>query len=315
MSFSVCISAYKAKFFKECIESVLNQTLPDFELIILNDCSPEPIDVIVKEFSDPRIKYIINEVNVGAIRLVENWNKCLKLAEKEYIVILGDDDRLEPNYLKEFICLIESFPKLDVYHCRSKIIDDDGHDIILTTALPNIESIYDNIWHRITGKRLQYISDFLYRTDTLRNRGGFFNLPLAWGSDDITSFIACGEKGIAHSNRPVFNYRRNRLSISSTGNVIDKLNSYNLYMDWLEEFLKNPPKNIEDRVIYNDLITNFKKYVKTKQMFMLTHDLQENTILKGIKYFSNREKIRFSSKDIMTGVMLSLARKLKGLIR
>lgn len=305
MKFSICIPAYKAKFLRDCIDSILNQSLKNFELIILNDLSPEPVEEIVKSYADVRIRYFKNSKNVGALNLVDNWNKCLEIATGEFIVIMGDDDKLEPNYLEEFENLIVSYPTLDVYHCRSKIIDDNGGDIILTPALPNFESIYDNIWHRITERRLQYISDFLYRTETLRKNGGFYNIPLAWGSDDISSYIACGDKGIAHTNLPVFNYRSNGLSISSTGNIYDKVVAYDIYTKWIDSFLQNPPKDRSDLVIYNDLKRNYIKYLRKKQINMISSQLKKNPLKRGMQFLLNKRKIRLSYKEIFYKIIVN----------
>src|SRR5690606_37460634 len=226
----------------------------DLELIILNDCSTEPIEQIVSGFQDPRIRYFKNEKNVGALNLVDNWNKCLSLCSGEYMVIMGDDDLLEPDYLDEFSGLIESYPGLKVYHCRSKIINDEGDTIMLTPSCPSHESVYDSIWHRLQQYRSNYISDYMYKTQSLQERGGFYFLPLAWGSDDITAFIASAEKGIAHSNMPVFNYRSNRLSITSTGNDLEKMNANLGYASWLKEFLTQKPPYPSDIIVYNYLL-------------------------------------------------------------
>src|SRR5690606_37091863 len=132
--FSVCIPAYKGRFLAECMQSILAQSVGDFELIVLNDCSQEPVTQIVTAVHDSRIRYYENERNVGAVQLTANWNKCLALAQGEYIVMMGDDDRLEPDYLEEFARLIRDYPNLDVYHCRSVIIDDRGEPLQLTPA-------------------------------------------------------------------------------------------------------------------------------------------------------------------------------------
>ena len=50
MKFSIAIPAFKAKYLKECIDSILAQTYKDFELIIVNDASPEDIDSVVKPY-------------------------------------------------------------------------------------------------------------------------------------------------------------------------------------------------------------------------------------------------------------------------
>lgn len=80
VKFSILIPAYKAAYLKECIDSILSQSYPNFELVIVNDDSPENLDAIVKKNKDKRIRYYVNDSNVGALNVVDNWNKCLGLA-------------------------------------------------------------------------------------------------------------------------------------------------------------------------------------------------------------------------------------------
>jgi len=311
IKYSICIPAYKSKFLKECIESILNQTLDNLELIILNDCSPEPVEQIVGEFVDSRITYVKNSSNVGSLNLVDNWNKCLSLAHGEYIMIMGDDDLLEPDYLEEFSKLIDSYPDLEVYHCRSKIIDDDGNTLMLTPASPSFERVYDSIWHRLRQYRSNYISDYVYRTETLRQREGFYYLPLAWGSDDITAFIASAEKGIAHTNRPVFNYRSNRLSITSTGNDLEKMYANLGYASWLEDFLEVAPQDTEDEIVYKHLLSNQKTYMQQRKMYTITKSMNSDPLNKTFLWLKNRSKLGLSAKEILLATAKGINAKFK----
>ena len=61
---SIGIPAYKATYLKEAIDSVLNQTYTKFELIIVNDKSPENIEEIISTYNDKRIRYYKNEDNL-----------------------------------------------------------------------------------------------------------------------------------------------------------------------------------------------------------------------------------------------------------
>src|ERR1700754_848827 len=126
IKFSIGLPAYKSKFMYECVKSILGQTYDYFELIILNDKSPEDIGGVVSLFDDKRITYLENEYNVGSETLILNWNKCLEMSTGDYFIMMGDDDTMQPDYLEEFIRLMEKYPDLDVYHCRSNIIDDKG---------------------------------------------------------------------------------------------------------------------------------------------------------------------------------------------
>jgi glycosyltransferase involved in cell wall biosynthesis len=152
MKFSIGIPAYKRKYIEQCINSILSQNYNDFEVLIVDDCSPEDIKSVVVKFPDKRIQYIRNSFNIGAENVVDNWNKCLNLATGDFFILMGDDDMMEKNYLQEFANLINRYPNLDVFHCRSKIIDHNGNIIELTPSWPEFESIYDNMWHRISEK-------------------------------------------------------------------------------------------------------------------------------------------------------------------
>lgn len=299
IKFTICIPAYKAKFFKECIKSILNQDYPHFELIVLNDCSPQPIEEIVKSFDSSLINYVKNETNVGGLNLVNNWNKCLGMASNEYIMIMGDDDLLEPNYLSEFAGLIEKYPDLDVYHCRSKIIDDDGKYIMLTPSWPEFESVYDNIWLRLTERRAQYISDFVYRVSALKEKGGFYNIPYAWGSDDITAFMAIGNKGLAHTNNTVFKYRSNQISITSTGNYFVKMDANLQYEKWLREFLAaSTPKNVDEEIVYDLLKRDLDKLILRKKVYVMTKSMVGKPLKFAYTWFTKRKLYNLSINHI-----------------
>ena len=173
IKFSVTIPAYKDKFLKETIDSVLAQTYPNYEVVIVNDASPYDLDSIVNLYDDRRIRYFKNEKNCGAKDVVDNWNICLSHATGEYLICMGDDDKLTPRCLQDFANLIEKYPDLDLYHARSEIIDDDSNFVCLLEESPEWESVYSLIYN----PRNSHLGDFLFKTETLRKNGGFYKLP------------------------------------------------------------------------------------------------------------------------------------------
>ena len=118
ITFSILIPAYKSMFIKECIQSILNQTYTNYEIIVVNDASPENIDSIISEIHDDRVKYFKNKFNCGAVNVVDNWNICLKHASGEYVICMGDDDKLLPNCLEEYYNLINQNIFLFCLHCH-----------------------------------------------------------------------------------------------------------------------------------------------------------------------------------------------------
>lgn len=262
--FSIAIPAYKEKYLKECIDSILSQTYTFFEVIIVNDASPENIEEIVLQFTDKRIRYYRNAKNCGALNVVDNWNKCLEYSKGDFIICMGDDDKLLPNCLQVYVNLINKYPNLDVYHAWTEIIDENSDYKNIQAPRPERESSYSLIWNRWNGRSKQYIGDFLFRTIRLKKEGGFYKLPLAWSSDDITATLMSYPLGIANTQEIIFQYRENRLTITSSHNYDSKLEAVFLERKWYKNFLKTPPQDKTDKKYWISLNTIFDNYFDQK---------------------------------------------------
>ena len=241
MTFTITIPAYKSQFLKEAIESVATQTYQDWELIIVDDCSPEDLRAVAEPFlKDSRIRYYRNEKNCGAVDVVDNWNICLEKATGDYVICIGDDDRLKPCCLEVYKSLIEAHPSLNVYHCMTEIIDETGTVIGTQEERPEWESALSMLWNRWDHRNKQFIGDFCYRTSYLKAEGGYYKLPLAWGSDDITALRAAKEQGIANTQEVCFQYRDNGQTItSSADNAKIKIEAFVAQHHWFSTFLES----------------------------------------------------------------------------
>lgn len=308
MRYSIGIPVFKGRFLEECINSILLQTFTDFELIIVNDCSPDEILSIITKFNDSRISYYENEINTGAENVIDNWNKCLSLAKGDFFILMGDDDKMASDYLKEFDKLIRKYPDLDVFHCRISIINENSEEIELSNCCPEFENTDTYILNCIEGRSEQFISDFVYKRNTLLSNGGFFKLPLAWCSDYASAFIACGIKGIAYTPNPVFFYRKNQFNITSTSSLELKRVAIIGMENWLSKYLNNQNNSSQ---LLNKTFNKFKK--KNKEAFIqqmvgrnkaygfyqciVNRNLFEISIVNFINLFFsmliNKEKIKF----------------------
>lgn len=241
MKFSVTIPAYKAQFLNEAIKSVVSQTYADWELVIVDDCSPENLQTIVKPYlTDSRIRYYRNEKNCGAIDVVDNWNICLSYCTGDYVICMGDDDRLLPTCLADYKTLIERYPNLNVYHTRTEIINEQGMAFDTQEERPEWESALSLVWHRWDSRNKQFIGDFCYQTNHLKQTGGYYKLPLAWGSDDITAVLAAKEQGIANVQSFGFQYRQNTQTITSAiSNARIKIEARVAQLQWFTAFLRD----------------------------------------------------------------------------
>lgn len=95
------------KHLREAIESILNQTLDDFEFVIVNDCSKDSSAEIIKSYTDPRIKLLTNETNLG---LAASLNVGLKTALGDYIVRMDADDVSLPHRLQTQVNFMDAHP-------------------------------------------------------------------------------------------------------------------------------------------------------------------------------------------------------------
>lgn len=305
LKFSITIPAYKRTYLKDAIDSCLAQTYENFELIIVNDASPEELDSIINSYSDIRIRYYKNKTNCGAINVVDNWNKCLEYAKGDYIICMGDDDCLLPYCLEEYLKLIEKYPELGVYHAWTEIIDESGNFVNMTAARPEFESVYSLIWHRWVEGRSQYIGDFLFDTKLLRKNGGFYKLPLAWGSDDISVIIAAKPLGIANTQTPCFCYRVNSHTISNTSNSNYKMIAILDEIQWYKVFLKEIPTSELDIKYRECIIRIMPHYFDKKKGITIAKDLTGTSYFKLLYWIKNRRKYNLTTRCFIHALIQS----------
>ncbi len=113
-----------APFVGEAIQSALNQTYSDFELIVVDDGSTDGTQEIVASISDPRIR-ILRVPHVGAPAAL---NAGFQIARGEFLGILDGDDRWHPSKLKKHIDFLDTHPSADLTFSWSRIIDENGND-------------------------------------------------------------------------------------------------------------------------------------------------------------------------------------------
>lgn len=266
--YSFILPAYKARFFEEALKSILDQTYTDFELIIVNDASPENLDSIVSRYDDPRITYYKNESNIGGSDLVGQWNKCLSYAKGEYVILASDDDVYSSQYLECMNALIDRYPEVNVFRPRIKRIDENGNilhiDGYISEFLSKVEYLY--LW--TSGLIGSGIPFFIFKREALLSIGGFANYPLAWFSDDAT-ILRLADNGIVTCHKTLFSFRMANVSISTAQNTEQSLISkyeatrsfYDEHLGFIESHI---PQTDEEAYLMPSIKTCFKLLIKDK---------------------------------------------------
>lgn len=289
---TIAIPAYKATYLEQAISSAVNQTYKDIEIVVVNDKSPYEISPIVESFNDDRIRYFINEENIGGKDLVAQWNKCLFYARGEYFCLLCDDDVYEPQFVETLLALAEKYPDVDVFRARVKGICQDGSLDFIFNSSPEYEAVYDYMWQKLKGERRQTISEFMIRTTCARALGGYYSLPRAWGSDSLSIFLFGMEHGIVSTNDILTVFRQSGENISSNfkNDAEEKIHAAELYREKCRELIpgckdeclrrmleKYEPTDYDRRVLYilNDCpLTAFVSIV-------LHHHVSKSLVLKS----------------------------------
>ncbi len=125
---SVCVPAYRAEaFIGATIDSVLAQTHQDWELIILDNNSPDRTGEIARSYDDPRIRV---ETNRETLELAENWNAVASMATAPYLKLLCADDVLHPECLAEQLAVLEANPEVSLVASRRNFIGAEGEVVL-----------------------------------------------------------------------------------------------------------------------------------------------------------------------------------------
>lgn len=126
---SVIIPNYcHSKYLDERINSVLSQSYQNFEIIILDDCSPDggaSRRVIEKYRSNPHVSHILyNDENSGSTFV--QWNKGFSLAKGDYIWIAESDDSCDDRLLEALVALLDKSASISVAFCKSVAFNENG---------------------------------------------------------------------------------------------------------------------------------------------------------------------------------------------
>lgn len=151
--FSVVVPLYNKELsIKNTIQSVLDQTYQDFEIVVVNDGSTDSSPIIIEEFKDSRIR-LIHQKNhgVSAAR-----NKGIKEAECQWIVFLDADDIWKNNHLSVLANMIKKYPEDKVFctsHTKSKprnIEEESGLIVVIENYFREVLQHVDFFWTSAT---------------------------------------------------------------------------------------------------------------------------------------------------------------------
>ncbi len=157
---SIILTSYNhAKYLRESIESVLNQTFADFELIIWDDASIDESWAIIRSYPDSRIRAFRNETNQHG---VSNVNRAiLEQAKGKYIAIQHSDDIWEPQKLETQVRFLDDNPHIGAVFTRAHVIDENGE------PFQDKSHFYSDVFDQPNRSRQEWLNYFFYHGNAL----------------------------------------------------------------------------------------------------------------------------------------------------
>jgi len=152
---SIGIPSYNhEKYISETIESILNQTFQDFEIIITDDGSSDNSLDVIKSISDPRIKLFVFDENQGACKAVNN---CIKNSRGEYFAYVSSDDVWDKDKLEKQVKFLDENPHFPAVFTKVNIIDEDGKEFI------DKNHFYFSVFEQKNRSRSRWLNHFFYK--------------------------------------------------------------------------------------------------------------------------------------------------------
>jgi glycosyltransferase involved in cell wall biosynthesis len=209
-------------FMKQTVQSILNQTDPNWRLVVVDDGYPdETLPSWFEGLGDERIQYQRNVKNLGANG---NFQKCLGLLSAEYCLVMGADDLLEPIFVERINELITKHPGISMIHPGVKVIDENNDEIStrsdqvkkniresqgtskLLTGEPLARSLMKGNW--------MYFPSIVWKTKTIQEIGFRAGFHVCQDLGLAMDLIMQGGEMVLIDDE-IFRYRRHQESDSS----------------------------------------------------------------------------------------------------
>src|SRR5215813_7822888 len=206
---SVCIPTYNgAEFIAQAIESVLTQSFADFELLVVDDGSTDTTLDIVRSITDPRMRILQTEKRLG---IPGNWNRCLALAQGEYVCLFHQDDVMLSENLERKVEILTSDATVTLVHSAAEFVTEESAPTVLEDWMENAAEDFITEGYRYFRKLLLHgnlicAPAVVARRQKLLDLGGF-DEELGFACDYEMWMKLCVMGRVAFLNQPLVRYR------------------------------------------------------------------------------------------------------------
>ena len=270
---SIIMPVYNAeKYLFAAVQSIIQQTYQNFELIIINDGSTDQSDIIIKELLyDARIVYISRD-NKG---LVYTLNEGLGIAKSDYIARMDADDICHPERIQRQLSFLINNSDIAVVGCASFIIDENSEVI---GRRKTISSYFLNNALQLFGPTLTHPS-VMFNRNLLGNDLYYSNSYIHAEDFELWLRLTNNYK-VENISDQLFYYRINTHGVSHSHDRIQKLNAAIAYCDLKHPNDKNEKLLQAVRIIQSRNSSTKMKVLSSLIYVLFKHEMDRNIIFK-----------------------------------
>ena len=202
----------------ECLNSILGQTYAELEILIMDDCSPDDTAAVAASFTDPRVRYLRNEVNLGQLR---NYNRGIDASRGKYVWLISADDYLRtPDILERYVQCMEANPSVG-YACCAGISVVDGREagpIRYSQCYPDDRVVAGHDFLRLLLRSNVVLAASGMVRKSCYDQHGTFPLSdgMIWSGDWYLWCLFALHHDVAYFATPMVCYRQHGLSMTTT---------------------------------------------------------------------------------------------------
>jgi glycosyltransferase involved in cell wall biosynthesis len=294
---SVIITAYNTeKYIAEAIESVLVQTYPHFELILVDDGSTDKTLAIMQEYQkrDKRIMIDSHE-NMG---MGPSSNRAIKMAKGEYIARLDADDRMLPKRLEVQVDYLKKHPEVNMVSCLAEYMNEKGQNFGIIQKMPTYNNAEDANKSLEQGNLIGCPhAGFMATKEVFESVNGYRNLPCYIDVDLFTRMVEKGNH-LVILPEVFLHYRLHNSSVTVKSGK--KLLAQQT-RDWLRACLQarlegKPEMSFEEFVSSLKKQPFWAKFHQNRSNYFWHH--YRNAIL----YFGNKNYLMFMKSYLLAGL-------------
>jgi len=288
----------RIEYLKESVESAVNQTYENLEIVIVDDDSP---DIAVKEYlekiTNPKIKWCINKTSLGTAK---NYDTGVRLLSEdvEWCVILDNDDFLDKDFIKGALEAYFKYPQSKVIHCCQILVAADKKIISRDGEFPESEKAEDYLLLRCMGRREIRSSCLFFNLQQFKKIGGYPLFPSGMCTDSVFIFALAFDNIVTFSKDAVVYIRIHDNAESITAdNIIEKLISVKQMQNYCMDVYKNNK--------IGNLCSNKKKIIKYLKHYSML--LTSALLIRKYREILSTQEIGSAKKSL--GNILRLCRE------